>query len=98
MTNLLQKIAGLSGMTDQVIASDFLISSKAAVKDLSFAVTETATPELRSVLRTQLKDAIATHEQISNYMIAKEYYHPHDLQGQLKVDGKMSKTALKLAD
>ncbi|UTR10543.1 spore coat protein [Evansella sp. LMS18] len=98
MTNILQNLAGMAGMTDQVIATDFLISSKATVKDLSFAVTEAATPELRSVLRTQLKDAIVTHELITNYMIEKGYYHPNDIKEQIGVDLKASKAALKLAD
>lgn len=51
---MLQKIAGLSGMTDQVIATDFLISTKSAVRNLTFALTESVTPEAREVLRVQL--------------------------------------------
>ncbi|GEN45467.1 spore coat protein [Alkalibacillus haloalkaliphilus] len=98
MANLIQKIAGMSGMTDQVIATDFLISSKAAVRNLTFALTESVTPDARRVLRTQLNDAIETHEKISQYMIEQGYYHPSNLDEQLKVDLKASKSALKIAD
>ncbi|MFD1607077.1 spore coat protein [Oceanobacillus luteolus] len=94
---MLQKIAGMSGMTDQVIALDFLISSKAAVRNLTFALTESVTPEVRTLLRGQLNDAIQTHKQISQYMIKKGYYHPRDFDKQLKVELKASKAALKLA-
>ncbi|SDL88019.1 spore coat protein [Sediminibacillus halophilus] len=98
MTNMLQKVAGLSGMTDQVIATDFLITTKSAVRNMTFALTEAATPEVRDVLRTQLNYAIEAHEKISHYMIDKGYYHPSDLEEQLEVDLKTSKAALKLAD
>lgn len=97
MTNMLQKVAGMSGMTDQVIATDFLISSKAAVRNLAFALTEAVTPEVRTMLRGQLNDAIQTHKIISQYMMDKGYYHPKDFDEQLKVERKASKAALKLA-
>jgi similar to spore coat protein len=88
---------GMGGMTDQVIATDFLISAKAGVRNYAVAITETATPELKAALRTQLNDAIATHEKITNFMVAKGFYHPHDLSEQLQVDLTVSDTALNLA-
>jgi spore coat protein CotF len=36
-------------------------------------------------------------EKIMNYMIARGFYHPHDLSQQLEVDLNVSDTALKLA-
>ena len=97
MTNMIQKVAGLSGMTDQVIATDFLISAKSAVKDLSFALTESITPEVRSILHEQLNYSIEAHELISQYMMKKGYYNPSNLDEQLKIELKASKAALKLA-
>lgn len=94
---MIQKIAGLSGMTDQVIATDFLISTKSAVRNLSFALTESVTPDVREVLREQLSSAIEAHEKISQYMMEKGYYNPSDLDKQLQVELKASKAALKLA-
>ncbi|MBT2755287.1 spore coat protein [Mesobacillus foraminis] len=98
MNQLIQKLTGMGGMTDQVIATDFLISAKSGVRNYAVAITEAGTPELRASLREQLREAIATHEKITNYMVAKGYYHPHDLTKQLQVDLTVSDTALKLAD
>jgi similar to spore coat protein len=97
MNQLIQNLMGMAGMTDQVIATDFLISAKAGVRNYAVAITETGTPELKAVLREQLNTAIATHEKITNYMIARGFYHPHDLSEQLLVDLNVSDTALKLA-
>jgi similar to spore coat protein len=52
---------------------------------------------LKATLREQLNTAIATHEKITNFMIARGFYHPHDLSQQLEVDLNVSDTALKLA-
>ncbi|ETI67791.1 spore coat protein [Neobacillus vireti] len=98
MNQLIQNLMGMGGMTDQVIATDFLISAKAGVHNYAVAITETATPELKAALRAQLNDAIATHERITNYMIANGYYHPHDLSEQLEDDLTVSGTALDLAE
>lgn len=98
MNQFLQNLMGMGGMTDQVIATDFLISAKAAVRNYTVAITEAATPELRTALREQLLEAIQTHENITNYMIAKGYYHPHELLEQLQVDLTASQTATNLAE
>lgn len=89
---------GMGGMTDKVIATDFLISTKAGIRNLAFAITETATPELHSALREELRKTVETHEAISNYMIAKGIYHPNDLQEQLQVDLQITETALNLSN
>ena len=97
MNQLIQNLMGMGGMTDQVIATDFLISAKAGVRNYAVAITECATPELKTALREQLNSAIVTHERITNYMIARGYYHPHDLREQLGVDLTVAGTALDLA-
>jgi similar to spore coat protein len=97
VNQLIQKLMGMAGMTDQVIATDFLISAKAGVRNYAVAITETGTPELKAALRDQLNTAIATHEKITNYMISKGYYHPHNLSEQLQVDLTVSDTAMDLA-
>ena len=97
MNQFLQNMTGMGGMTDQVIATDFLISAKSGVRNYAAAITEAATPKLRTALRVQLRAAIATHETISNYMVANGYYHPHELSEQLQVDLTAANTALNLA-
>ncbi|MDR6121956.1 hypothetical protein QFZ87_001553 [Bacillus sp. SLBN-46] len=97
MNEFIQNMMGMGGLTDQVIATDFLISAKAGIRNYAVAITETATPELKSALRAQLNDAIATHEKITNFMVERGFYHPHDLSEQLQVDLTVADTALNLA-
>jgi similar to spore coat protein len=97
MTNILQNMAGMGGMTEQVIATDFLISAKSGIRNIAFAITEVATPELRAALREQLRAAVETHEGITNYMISKGYYHPSNIGEQVLVDLDTAKTATELA-
>ncbi|MDF2513672.1 MAG: yraD [Herbinix sp.] len=96
MNSFIEKLTGMDKMTDQVIATDFLISAKSAVKSYSIALTETTSPEVRTVLRTQLGDALASLDSISNYMIDKGYNDVYDLNQQFKVDIQTTETALKL--
>ncbi|RFU61624.1 spore coat protein [Peribacillus glennii] len=96
MNEIIQNITGMGDMTDQVIATDLLIAAKSAVKMYSFAVTETATPEVRAALHSQLNTAINMHEQVTDYMISKGFYHPYNMNEQLKVDLTTSQTALNL--
>jgi similar to spore coat protein len=92
MTNILQNIAGMGGLTERAIASE------SAVRNLAFAITETATPELKSALREQLRDAVDTHAKITDFMIANGYYHPNHLGEQLNVRLQDAQTALNLKD
>jgi len=55
MNNLMKTIMGMGAMTDKVIATDFLVSTKAGIRNLSFALTETTTPELRTAIRDECK-------------------------------------------
>ncbi len=96
MNDLFKSVAGMGGMTDQVIATDFLISAKSGVRNTAFALTEAATPELRSALREQLMSAVSTHERISKYMMDKGYYHPYNLEEQAEVDLAVAQTSQKL--
>ena len=64
---------GMGSMTERMVAEDLLFSAKAAVEMYAKAITETATPSARRLLKRQLSDAILTHERISNYMLDKEY-------------------------
>jgi similar to spore coat protein len=96
MNGLVEMLTGMDKLSDQVIATDFLIAAKSGVQNYSVALTETTSPAIRSTLKKQLNDAITTHETISNYMMKKGYYHAYDLQEQYKVDMKMTDTALTL--
>jgi similar to spore coat protein len=93
---ILQNLAGMGDMTEQVIATDFLINAKSAVRNYAIAISETTTPEAREVLRRHLDTAITTHERILRYMTTNNYYHVHKPQEQLIVDRRTTYTALNL--
>lgn len=86
----------ISAMTEQVIATDLLMAAKSGIKNYASAISECATPELRQVLTEQLNDAIRAHEQITNYMVNKGYYHPVDVLEQLRLDEQAAQTAMNL--
>ncbi len=69
MNAIIQSLTGMDKMSDQVIATNFLISSKSAVRNYSIALTETTSQEVRIVLRKHLNDSIAAHEKTLNYMM-----------------------------
>lgn len=96
MNSIIEGLTGMNKMSDQVIATDFLIAAKSAVRNYSIALTETTSQEVRTVLRKQLGDAIATHELISNYMMKNGYYYAYNLDEQYRVDMKTTQTALNL--
>ncbi|MDQ0219092.1 spore coat protein [Peribacillus cavernae] len=96
MNEVNQNMTGMGNITDQVIATDLLNSAKSGVKMHSVAATEAATPELRAVLIEHLNNAINFHEQVTNYMVSKGYYHPYNMNEQINVDITNAQTALNL--
>jgi similar to spore coat protein len=96
MTGMIQNMAGMGGMTDQVIATDLLLSAKSGIKNYALALTETTTPEVREALKGQLDSAIESHDQITRYMVSKGFYHPGNMSEQLAVDMQATQTALSL--
>lgn len=96
MANMIQNMVGMGNMTEQVIATDFLLASKQSIKNYSWALAETASPGVRDVLRRQLDVAIGTHERITNYMMDKGYYHAYNPQEQVNVDMKAAEAVMGL--
>ena len=98
MLTIIEKLTGMDKMTDQVIATDFLIAAKCGLRSYATAITETHSPRLREVLINQLNDLITTHEAITDYMMSKGYYHAYDMHEQYHVDMKVTETALALKE
>jgi similar to spore coat protein len=96
MNTILEHLTGMNTMTDQVIAMDFLISAKTGIKTYAVALTESATPEIKTVLSKQLEEAVLTHETIATYMMQKGYYHPYDPNEQIKLDLTNMQNALNI--
>ncbi len=99
MTTKTEKLNNLKSIiNDQTIATDLLLSSKSGVRTLAVAITETATPEVKKVLKKELETAIDLHDKIAQYMIEKEMYHAYDLKEQVSQDFKNAEEALEIGE
>ncbi|RAR43542.1 spore coat protein [Paenibacillus sp. MDMC362] len=96
MNTIIEYLTGMNAMNDQAVATDFLITAKSGIQNYAVAITETASPEIKAVLLQHLHEAIQTHEQITNYMIQKGYYHPYQISDQIQLDLQTAQTALKI--
>ncbi|MDI2585814.1 spore coat protein [Psychrobacillus sp. NEAU-3TGS] len=81
---------------DLAIATDFLVTAKAAVRNLAVAITETATPSVKKLLRSESDNAIDTHDKIAQYMIKNEMYHAYDVEEQIEHDLIKADNAIEL--
>ncbi|KZE15657.1 spore coat protein [Priestia aryabhattai] len=84
-------------LDDLAIATDLLLSAKSGVRTYAVALTETATPEVRKVLKKQLDETIELHEKIARYMIDNKMYHAYDIEEQVNHDLEKADKALGLA-
>lgn len=98
MNNLVKNVIGMGDMSDQIIAADFLVSAKSGIQNYAVAITETTSPHVRAILRSQLNDAIMTHDAISDFMMKKGFYHAYDMDEQYKVDMMHIGAALTIAE
>lgn len=58
-------------MADTTLAMDFLIRVKEGVRNTAVALTETVSPDARTLLRNQLHQGIALHQEITDLMVRK---------------------------
>lgn len=84
-------------MADSALATNFLMTAKNGVRNLAFAISETASPQLRAVLRQQLVEALAMHTEVSTLMMKKGWFHPYQLDEQYRLDTSSADTTLKIA-
>lgn len=87
---------GMPGLVDSTIAMDFLLAAKTGVRTCAIAVSETASPEVRLVLRSLLDSSIDLYEDIVELMLKKGWLHPYDLEQQFEIDDISSKTAMEI--
>ncbi|AWK52860.1 spore coat protein [Clostridium beijerinckii] len=88
---------GMPKLVDATMSLGFLLNAKSAVRNCAIALTEVATPEVRTFMQKQLDDAINMHEEISNLMINKGWFHPINLDKQFQMDIESSETAVQIA-
>ena len=98
MNTIIESMTGMGTLTDQVVASDLLFSSKSTITNISLAISETTSQNVRKVLRKQLDDAIDSHQKISSLMMNKGWYHAQNIDEQIKLDLKNAQLALKLPE
>ena len=85
-------------LADMTFAVDFLIRAKEGVRNIATALTETASPDLRVLLRKQLHQAIQMHQEITDLMVEKKWFHPHDLSEQYKLDQLSAKNTIMIGN
>ena len=85
-------------LADMTFAMDFLIRAKEGVRNAAVALTETASPDVRALLRKQLMQGIAMHQEITDLMVSKKWFHPHDLSEQYKLDQLSAKNTLMVGN
>jgi spore coat protein CotF len=83
-------------MADMTFAMDFLIRAKEGVRNLSIALTETASPDVRTLLRKHLKQGIELHQEITELMIRKKWFHPYELNEQYQLDQLSAKNTVMI--
>lgn len=84
------------GFSDDQIVTDMMNSAKQGIRSYAWAISETATPELRDVLTQQLTAAIRAHETISNFVMKKGLYHAYNPQEQIQMDIKNAQQVLNM--
>ncbi|QBG54950.1 spore coat protein [Bacillus amyloliquefaciens] len=85
-------------LADMTFAMDFLMRAKEGVRNTAVALTETASPDVRALLRKQLMQGIAMHQEITDLMVSKKWFHPHDLSEQYKLDQLSAKNTLMVGN
>ena len=81
---------------DAFYAAELLACIKTTIKAYATAITETATPSLKSTFIKHLNKAIECHTKLFNYMHQKGYYPAYDLEKLLDGDMRMAKKALDM--
>jgi len=93
----LRNAEGMPKLVDATMSLAFLLNAKSGVRNCAIALTEAASPEARAILRTQLDNAINLHEEITNLMVNKKWFHPINLDKQFQMDLESSQTAVQIA-
>ncbi|NHN34649.1 spore coat protein [Paenibacillus agricola] len=73
-------------MADMTFAMDFLLRAKEGVRNTAIALTETVSLDARALLKNQLHQGLALHQEISGFMMGKKWFHPYELGKQYQLD------------
>nr|WP_106779102.1 spore coat protein [Lysinibacillus timonensis] len=84
-------------LTDSGVALEFLLTTKTGIRTISIALTETASPVLRKLMKTQLDVMIDLYDEICELMMKKDWLKPYDLESQKELDIKSAENAVSIA-
>lgn len=96
MMQFLENMTGMNILSDQTISGDLLMASKTGVRNLAYAITETASPQLRQILKKHLADAIDSHEKVTNYMMNQNWYPAYNVDQLIQMDLQTAQNVLNL--
>ncbi|PLS16068.1 spore coat protein [Bacillus sp. M6-12] len=85
-------------LADTTFAMDFLLRAKEGVRNIAVALTEAASPDVRALLRNQLMQGIAMHQEITELMISKKWFHPYELSEQYQLDQLSAKNTIMIGN
>lgn len=88
---------GMPEKIDSAIALDLLITVKEMIRNYSVALTEAASPEVRTTIRNQMEAAIDYQTEVIDLMMVKKWFHPYDVSEQLNLDLKAAQNAIDIA-
>lgn len=77
-----------------IYVGDLLALFKSGIKNYAIALSETATPSLREVLKKQFSSTVDMHAKIFTYMKKEDLYPAYDLEKLLTNDTQLAKKAL----
>ena len=63
-------------MTEKDIALDMLKDSKYNLSTMAMAITETANPSLREIMKRQFNEALQSHFQLVDLSVQNDWYLP----------------------
>ncbi|SDH68421.1 Coat F domain-containing protein [Alteribacillus persepolensis] len=88
---------GMPEQVDSAIALDLLISVKEAVRNYAIALTESASPEVRTTIRNQMEAAMDYQAEVVDLMVKKKWFYPNDTGTQQALDMQAAQTAVEIA-
>jgi len=77
-------------------SGDLLGMAKTMVRNYAIAITETATPALRTVLTKQMVAAVQLHANVFYFMLQRSYYPSYNLDQLLANDVQNAQRALNM--
>lgn len=84
-------------LADMTLAVDFLIRVKDGVRNTAASLTECASPDVRALLRNQLRQGIMLHTELTELMVKKKWFHPYELSEQYQLDQLSAKNTAMIA-